>query len=368
MDAPEKIPVKKPSRLVRLIRLGVLLGTLAYTVTLVGLLWSLEHCREDQWYFSPLLYLPPFGWLLPLALLVPAAVIFRPAMLLFHAGCALFVLLWFMHFYAPEEPQGLPEKIFTVLSANLGQRKFATLQNFLDASDADVMVFQESLVREKPFALNNPNYRVVHAGEFSCASRSGVTRSAVVPDLNFDGRPIAAWFELKYQGKPIVIYSVHMPTPRAYLQDLRGGGFIEEANRGGGIFSADVRAEYQYYWTNRFALMRGLLQVLTNDARPKIICGDFNTPDHGQLYALIAHEFVDSYATAGQGYGQTFPGDARTPIAGYRPWLRLDYQFCDDHWRPAACTVEPLKRAQHLGLVASYEFFESDKDEPTEKK
>ncbi|MFM2081745.1 MAG: hypothetical protein RL380_436 [Verrucomicrobiota bacterium] len=351
----------KRSRLVRFIRFCVLWGSLVYVAVLATVLWSLEYCREDQWYLSPLLYLPPQGWLLPLVLLAPVALLLRPILLPLHAAAVLAVLVWFMHFYAPEEPQGLPEKVFTVLSANLGQRKAGTIQSFLDATDADVMVFQEALVREKPFQISNPNYRVAHAGEFSCASKSPILASAVVPGLEFDGRAIAAWFELKHQGKPVVIYSVHMPTPRAYLLDLRGRGFLEEANRGGGLFNEDIRAEYQYYWTNRFKLMRGLIQVLTNDTRPKIICGDFNIPDHGRLYAIMAHEFVDAFASAGQGYGQTFPGDARVPIAGYRPWLRLDYQFCDaDHWRPADSYVEPLKRVQHLGLVTSYERLEGE--------
>ena len=353
----------KSSRLVRFLRFVVTWGSVLYFFGLLGVLWSLEHCTEQQWYLSPLLYLPPQGWLLPVVLLAPLSLILRPLLLLLHAGAVLAVLLGFMHYYAPSEPVELPEKTLTVLSANLGQRKLASLQNFLDETDADVMVFQEAVVRERTFTINNPNYRVAIAGEFSLASKLPILRSALVPNLDFDGRPIAAWFELKYLGQTVVVYSVHMPTPRAYLTDLRGRGFLAEANRGGGLFNEDIRAEYQYYWTNRFALMQGLTQVLTNDARPKIICGDFNTPDHGKLYKLIATEFVDAFANAGQGYGQTFPGDARTPIAGYRPWLRLDYQFCDDRWRPADCFVEPLKRAQHLALVTSYEFFEDDKED-----
>ena len=74
-------------------------------------------------------------------------------------------------------------------------------------------------------------------------------------------------------------------------------------------------------------LARGLLEVLKNEKRPVIVVGDFNTPDHGGIYKMLAAEFTDAFATVGQGYGETFPGDVHTPVAGFRPWLRLDYQF-----------------------------------------
>ena len=352
---------KKKSRLTRLLRFLVTWGSVIYVVALACLLYELENCTEKQWYLSPLLYLPPQGWLLPLVVLAPLAFILRPAMLVFHIGAALGLFLVYMHFHAvPENIQApTPDEIITVITVNIGQRKTKTLEPFIEEMEAEVIAFQEALLNQKAFRLENPLYTTRIEGEFSLASKLPIRSSGIVPDLTFDGRPVAAWFELLYHGKPFVLYSVHMPTPRAYLNDLRGKGFLAEAERGGGLYSSDIRAEYQYYWTNRFALARDLLAVLQKDSRPKIMVGDFNTPDHGGVYQMLAAAFTDAFAATGKGYGETFPGTAdHMLLTNFRPWLRLDYQFADEHWQPVECVVEPQKRAQHLAVMASYQFID----------
>ena len=341
-----------------MLRFLVTWGTVIYAIALACLLYELENCTKEQWYLSPLLYLPPQGWLLPLVILTPLVFMLRPVMLIFHIFAAVGLFFGYMHFHAPPEAihPAMPDKIITVITANIGQRKTKTLEAFIEETEADVIAFQEALINQKAFKLENPLYTTRIEGEFSLASKFPIRNAGLVPELMFDGRPVAAWFELLYRGKPIVLYSIHMPTPRAYFADLRGNGFLAEVKRGGGIYSADIRAEYQYYWTNRFALARELLAVLEKDERPKIIVGDFNTPDHGEIYKMLTVELTDAFAASGKGYGETFPGTAdRMPLTNYRPWLRLDYQFADDNWKPVECVVEPQKRAQHLAVMASYE-------------
>jgi endonuclease/exonuclease/phosphatase (EEP) superfamily protein YafD len=349
---------KKPHWRLRLI---VTWGTVLYLLALIGMTFTLEHCTERQWYYSPLLYLPPLGWLLPLVVLVPLALFYRQVMLLLHLLAVIIVFTGYMHYHAPPEDEKKAGAdpvgpVLTVITANIGQRPPKTVQPFLDQWDADVIAFQEAIYREKAFTLDNPGYNVRVEGEFSLATKLPIKNSGIVPDLTFEGRPVCAWFELRFHNRSIVIYSVHMPTPRRYLMNLRGGGVMSELFRGGGMFSQEMQDEYKYSWDFRFNLMRGLLAFLEKEKRPTIMVGDFNTPDHGSLYKHFAAAYVDTFAAVGKGYGPTFPADVRSPLALYRPWLRLDYQFVDDNWRPLECAVEHLARAQHLAVAATYEF------------
>ena len=347
----------KPKSL-RILRWLVALASGAHLTAVAAVLYALEHCGETQWRFSPLLYLPPQGWLLPLLALTPLALLLCRWAILLHGLAVIFVLLGFMHFHSPQEElkdnQYEAGEVLTVVTANIGQRKVNTLQPFLDEMDADVIAFQENLYREKSFDRTYTGYGVQIVGEFTLASKLPIRNAALVPDLEFEGRPVAARFELEYRHKPIALYNVHMPTPRSYLYELRGRGFLVESVLGGGLFAGEQQQDYQYYWNSRFELARGLLAALEKEKLPVLLVGDFNTPDHGALYQLFAGRFTDSFARVGYGYGFTFPGSTHTPVAGYRPWLRLDYQFADEHWQAVESNVEPLTHAQHLAVEASY--------------
>ncbi len=342
----------------QLLKFLITWGSVAYLIALVLLFYALEHCTERQWYLSPPLYLPPQGWLLPLLVLTPLAIFVRPIILPLHLLAAVVVFAGFMHFHSP--PKGNSEtysadSVLTVITANIGQRKPQTLQPFLDAMDADIIAFQESIYGKKSFNHENAGYNFRVENEFSFASKLPITASGLVPGLTFEGRSVAAWFELKYQNRAIVVYSVHMPTPRSYFFSLRGRGFLVESELGGGIFSKEVQEEYAYYWSTRFELARALLAVLEKEKRPALVVGDFNTPDHGALYKLFTARLTDTFAATGKGYGETFPGNTRMPITCFRPWLRLDYLFASADWLPIECAVEPLTHAQHLAVMASYQ-------------
>ena len=238
---------------------------------------------------------------------------------------------------------------------SLGQRPVRNLLPFLNEQHPDVIAFQEVPYSGKAFSLEDADYNISREGEFSLASKLPIRKSGIVPDLTFNGRPVAAWFELEFEGRPIVIYSVHMPTPRSYLLGLRGNGFLASFASMGGLLSDSAREEYQYYWGVRFDLARGLLAALKNERRPLLVVGDFNTPDHGGLYELFASHWVDAFAAAGTGGGETFPGDNRGRAAEFGAWLRLDYLFAANGWQPVECSVEPPVRAQHLAVAGKFE-------------
>lgn len=350
---------KKPaSRVLRILWWLVLLTSGAHALAVAGLLNAMNRCGEGDSLVSPLLYLPPQGWLLPLGVLFPLALFVCRWAVALHALAAGLVLMGFMNFHSLprnyQQPAFATNELLTVITANFGQRTVKSLQPFIEEMAPDVIAFQEKTYRKKAFDRDYTGYTVKVIGEFTLASKLPIQAAALVPDLAFENRPVAARFELEYLGRRIALYSVHMPTPRAFLNVWRWRRIIAETLAGGGYFDPENRRDFKYYWDERFWLARGLLAVLEKEKLPTLVVGDFNTPDHGELYRLFAGRYTDSFALVGEGYGFTFPANAHVPVAGFRPWLRLDYQFADANWEILDCEVEPLIRAQHLAVAAAY--------------
>lgn len=345
--------LKKPENPLRPL---IFWASVVYLIVLCGVLYALEHCGERQWFLGALLYLPAEGWLLPLMILVPLALLVRPSVCLLHVAAVVAVYFGYQGLSAGIVAEASGDTpTLTVVTANIGQRRMRALEEFLYEKDADIIVFQEAKYPERRAQWQLPDFYYGDESEFTIASRYPITQSGVVPGLNFRGHPVAAWFELDYGGQPIVVYSVHMPTPRPFLRQMASGGFMSAVLSCGGFLNDDFRHDCRDYWKTRFELGRGLLAALKNERRPLIVAGDFNTPDHGALYKLFAADFTDSFAAAGSGSGKTFPANAHGYASQIGPWMRLDYLFAGREWRPLACEVEPFAAAQHLSVMAKYE-------------
>lgn len=330
-------------------------ATLAYLVTLPILLLLVEWRGERNLIFSVLLFVPPQGWMLPLVFLTPLCLLFRPKLCWLHLIAVGVILFGFMRFHWSSwpNPKG---KTLTVVTCNLGQRKLHSLNPFFSKEEPDVIAYQDAYVYRKILRHENPASKVTDIGEFILISRLPVKSSGFVNGLVYRGKPCAAWFELEFEGKPLVVYSVHMPTPRTELTDLRGRGLLVELIGGKGIYSSDVRKSYRDYWDERFRLADDLIAELKKETRPFIVVGDFNMPDHGKLFHQFNSEFTDVFAAKGCGYGLTFPGLSRAnPTTWFGAWLRIDYIFADKNLKPLYSRVEPRQNAQHRALVAMFE-------------
>ena len=142
-----------------------------------------------------------------------------------------------------------------------------------------------------------------------------------------------------------------MPTPRTSLDTMRKTGVHGRF----GLATDGEHGEFDYYWKARFELARGLLDALAQEKRPMIVVGDFNTPDHGELYKLFSSAMTDSFAAVGTGARATFPADVGGKLFELGPWLRLDYLFAGKGWMPIGCEVEPAVRAQHLAVMGRFQ-------------
>jgi endonuclease/exonuclease/phosphatase family metal-dependent hydrolase len=164
-------------------------------------------------------------------------------------------------------------------------------------------------------------------------------------------------FVVDFEGREVVIWSVHLRSPRDHFRQLRGAFLWTLGwNRPGEPFPGLARGDLETYWIEHRKTVEALKELMEAETLPTLVLGDWNVPDVGPLYQRVSAGFSDAHREAGAGYGYTFPGDLEWWAAFGQPWLRIDYVLSDRHWRPRRCEVEPASGgAQHLALFAELE-------------
>ena len=336
-------------------RIGPALGyaTWGYVLGLVLLLAGMEWIGEKNWVLSFCLYLPVQLWLLPLVLLIPLAARFRPRLCVVQGFCVVLVLgvfsdvrLW---------PRTIPASpgSLVVVTNNIGQSNHQSMQPFVAVERPDLLALQDAANRGPAYSREYPDRFVVGRGEFILVSKYPVLTASLVQEATWKTRPVAARFELSFKGGPLVVYNVHMPTPRSDFFRLSGLGWAREllgrnqARSDGRSFGESMRA--------RVELAEKLAEVFRKETQPFIVVGDFNAPDHGRVYGLMASFLKDAFDQSGRGYGYTFPGVSGRALTLLGPWLRLDYLFAGNGWEPAYARVEPHRLSQHRAVAARFE-------------
>ena len=352
-EKPEPASVQSPQvcRLRRWVK-GL---TLLYLVLLTAWLLLLEWRGGKEWTLSIALFVPPQCWLCPLLVLTPLCLWMHRKHCWLHLGAVGLVFFGFMNWHVQ---LGSPARAadLTLLSNNIADGNLPALWAFAQAQNPDIMAFQDvgkfDLEARKCF----PDRFVSTNGEFILVSKLRILSAAPVEGMNFRNEPVAMRYELACgQQQSIVLYNIHMPTPRGFFLNLRADGFRKSLWKGKGIYSREAWEEYAAYWNRRIELTATLLEQLKKEQKPFLLAGDFNMPDHGALYHEFTSRFTDSFRTVGQGYGLSFPGNIDTLLAFNRPWMRIDYQFADrEHWQPLSCRIEPLTTTKHLALVGRY--------------
>ncbi len=344
-----------PSRGRRPVRRALAWITILYAALLAGGLAMLDFRSEPHWFWSGLLFLPPQLWLLPLVILLPLALRWHPRLCLVHLLVVAGLSFGYMRFrwHRPPQPRG---PVLTLLTANVAQGDPRSLAAFLPRVQPDVIVYQDARRPDLLPTSGRTDWFTARQREFVVASRFPIRRSGLVESLRYNRQPVTAWFELDWNGRELVIYNVHMPTPRRFLARFRGQGYGVDAIRWQRVFSQADRQASSAYWQERHRLASGLCAVLRQETRPMLIAGDFNMPDHGWLYRMMVRDWTDAFAAGGRGWGMTFPGTGGLIQKLLGPWLRLDYVFCDARWRVLDCEIEPPQPAEHRALAARMEW------------
>jgi endonuclease/exonuclease/phosphatase family metal-dependent hydrolase len=238
-----------------------------------------------------------------------------------------------------------------IITNNYSQRHGTRLEPFIEAENPDFVGLEDAFGQAPALQRSYPGRTVVAQGQFVFMSKWPVKSAALLEWPQWRGAPVAAVFDVAWQGTDTAIYIVHLPTPRGDFVKLAGLGLIKELagrnrRRSDGMSFAEAM-------TGRVQLAWDLSEVLAREKRPFVAAGDFNMPSDGYVHRVITSGVTDCFARAGRGFGFTFPGDTSNPITLGEPWLRLDYVLAGSGWQTVECRVEPVRRSKHRAVVAT---------------
>ncbi len=332
--------------------------TLVYAVLLLLLLAAMEWRSESFLLLGILSFAPSVTLLLPLVVLAPWALWRRQWPVLgIHAACVVVVLFVFMSFRFGGKTPSDGATILTAITHNIGQTSKDAFDNSFPTAKPDVILLQDVAAgggRQQDYKRRYPGLREVAMGQFLLLTPHPVESSRYVDEAEWNHKPIAARFVVNFKGKKIAVYTVHLPTPRrslAHVVTPRALGEIFWLDHA----PTDGFPSYRAWLDARIELARKLAAALEKEPLPFIVGGDFNMPDHGILYHTFAHRLTDAHATAGRGWGLTFPGTREGGMAGLvGAWLRLDYWFSGPGWEPIECRVAPDEHSQHRAVLARF--------------
>lgn len=334
-----------------LLRLAAGWFTWLYVGGLVLLLAWLEWRGEHLALTGALLFAPPLVLLLPVVVLAPYCLLMRPRLLVVHAAAVALVVFGYMSFRWSAEPPVRDDEV-RLITHNVGQGSRPQFYAFVAAEKPDILALQDSRGRGGELAKKYPGQHVVTRGEFHLVSRFPILKSEPVEQAKWLGRSVAARYELLVRDRPLILYNVHLPTPRQQLNRFLSGRAIADM-----LVEEDSTRRPTTYgeWTRaRLRLANDLAAVFERETMPFLVCGDFNTPDHGVIYHTVSRRLIDAHLRAGRGWGFTFPGSTGNPFSLRQPWIRIDYAFAGRGWKPIWCQPEPGRRSQHCAVLARF--------------
>lgn len=353
---PHPNDVSMVQRLLTWTRFTLTALTVIYCTALLAILFGIEYYAEDYQFLSTGMYLPPWGWLVPLAVLAPPSLLFYARLLLPQALCVPVIIFGFMDLRWHDWPVALSPTV-KIVTNNIGQSHKTSFKDFADLQKADIIALQDAAANRGPEHVKMfPDRYVVVKDQFTLISKFPVRAADALPwpdptDSHQPPQRVAAWFEVEVHGQPLLIFMVHMPTPRDQLDAMKGlGAFSALLGREGG-HGSKVREENEKFFQRQLKLAQEMVNVTRTAKVPFIVCGDFNVPTHGKIYRYYRENWTEAFNERGSGVGATFPGDASLP-----PWLRLDNIYCGKSGlRPIHAEAEEGRKSQHLGMAATFE-------------
>ncbi len=346
---PENDPTQRhamaslPRRLVA----GAIFG---YATVLSLLFLAMNFIGERWWPLAVLLYLPQRLFLLPLIILVPAALLAEVSLGAYATlAWTGIIFLWHVPFYPGMGGSSGPVKI-KLITNNYGQNHGLRIQPFIAAEDPDFVALEDAGGQGPVFQRSYPERTVRAVGQFVFISKAPVESATILDWPRWRGAPVAAVFEVPWQGEDLAIYAVHLPTPRGDFAKLTGLGLLREM--AGRNRRRSDNMSFAESMTARVQLARDFASVLSRERRPFLAAGDFNMPPDGYVHRVIGWGLTDGFAQAGRGFGFTFPWDTHNPLTLGGGWLRIDYVLAGPGWHVNDCRVEPERRSEHRAVVA----------------
>jgi len=211
------------------------------------------------------------------------------------------------------------------------------------AANADVLVFQamRRQVAQRLRERFGPTWSYHGDDEFFVASRYPI----VATGDHVRYRDAFRQYTLDTPLGTIDLLNIHPYSPRSAINELRAeprriltGGSSEEAV-GEVEANTDKRQE-------QIAAISAAAAAATH---PLVIAGDSNLPEHSALYRQYFARWQDGFASAGTGFGYTFPANKLLP------WMRIDRILAGPELRFASFTVGGRGGSDHCPVWADLE-------------
>ncbi len=328
-----------------------------YSLLLLLIYTSMELIGERWWLTAFLCYLPQTIWLIPIFVLAPITFIFyrksTPILLIVFGFVFFFMMKFNFSLFSKSQKYDI-----VVMTNNIGQDNKQSLSPFIKSEKPDIILLQEAGGRVRQFTNSFPEFYYSQCGEFGILSKYQIINSKLITSQEKNWIAIAARFELVFSNQTIIVYNVHVPTPRYNLNKLYGRGLIIAGI--GTVFPVNKFRNYtkniQESWEQYSRYFEYLCSIIEKEDKPFIAAGDFNITDRGPSYRSLCKNMKDSFKFCGTGFGYTIPGETFNPLSLFGPWMRIDYIFAGKGFIPAYSKVEPRRKSQHMAVVAGLKF------------
>ena len=341
----------------------------ATVVAILGVLGTGVFMRfraEDNLLCIFLAYLPVWVLALPLLVTMAAGIFFACwRSVLASLTSAVLLVLWLSGYsFKRNVPRGGGDKnslMLSVMTYNRGQGSEQVLIDCAASCHPDVAVFQDAGHRQARLAglpVFAQNRHSMQDGEYVLLSRWPLLENQSLI-LNWSQVPSGIWRAgtrsvIDWSGRRVVIYNIHLPTPRDVLfWYAKHGTFLYGVL--GFLPGTPLHArheKYQAYWGARVELTSQIIKKVLSETEPVIVMGDFNMPPLGISYQHLTRYMQNAHCAAGAGFGYTFPSDFKSIGRIVTPWVRIDHIFASSQWRILSCSVCSGHISQHLPLEA----------------
>jgi vancomycin resistance protein VanJ len=350
----------------KICRAWVFGGTLLIVACVLGLALLIRYRAESNLLSIFLSYLPAWVMVLPLLATLLISILFvcwRSAVI--SSVCAALLVLW-LGGYTFTQAQFLPQESagssLTVLTYNRGQGSEKVLASCTAHHQPDIVALQDAgrrltkITAQPEFALFKHSFQ---DGEYILLSRWPVVESQGL-ELSWPVGKTGYWRAgtrsvIDWNGRRVVIYNMHFPTPRDMLYwYARRGTFLYGVI--GLIPHTSLHAHHQQclaYWSARVQLAAQVAARVRAETEPVVVLGDLNAPPLGQAYSQFTTVLQDTHQAAGNGFGFTFPGNFKSIGRFVAPWIRIDHIFASTHWEILSCAVPSGEVSQHLPVKAT---------------